>query len=201
MAHKQAETRVRWMSNWYRYYAHKYGDVRYPVCANCHTQFTICPVCKQKWVLPKSENAPDFAVGMVYTYIEAKNNDKTGRWGWTEISETGDRANQRKWLLDKQGWLFIELGLGRAPKGKGAWLIPFVRWVQDIEPKLDMLGMKSIRKETKGKRPGADELLAGYQLEWHSGGWVIPDHHAWWHRLHDVYGAHMIVLEGHIHEE
>lgn len=166
MATKAAEKRWRSIAKGQDWYWHKYGDVRY--CWKCHT------------VLPKTENAPDFAVAVVYTYVECKNSDGTGRWNCKEISEEGRRGNQRAWLLEHGGWLFIELGNKPAPKGKSAYLIPFIIWVRDVEPILRENKMASIRKETKGKRPGADELLADYRLDWIEGNWEIPAGHKWW---------------------
>lgn len=169
MGKKSSEVRWRSIVKALDWYWHKYGDVRY--CWKCHS------------VLPKSENAPDFAVAVVHTYVECKNSNATGRWECKEISEAGTRANQRAWLLERGGWLFIELGNKPAPKGKSAFLIPFIMWVRDVEPILREKQMSSIRKETKGKRPGADELLADFRLEWVQGNWEIPASHVWWQAL------------------
>lgn len=172
MGGKQAEPRWRAICKRNNWYWHKYGDVRY--CIHCKTP------------LPKTENAPDFAVGISFTYVECKNNDKTGRWRWKELSANGNRQNQRTWLLREGGWLFIELGTKNAPKGKSAYLIHFGTWVSEIEPLLLELNMASIRKEPKGKRPGADELLADYRLDWvQNEGWHIPNGHIWWKALYN----------------
>ena len=174
MGGKKAEAKWRAVCKRNLWYWHKYGDVRY--CIYC------------KGVLPKTERAPDFAVAVSFTYVECKNNDKTGRWSWKELADGGTRHNQREWLLNEGGWLFIELGLGRAPKGKSAFLVPFGFWVDHIEPQLIELGMASIRKDTRGKdgkRPGADEILARFRLEWVTKeGWIIPNGHDWWKALH-----------------
>lgn len=170
MKKKVVESRWRKVVKDLGWYWHKYGDVRY--CMHCHKP------------LPKSENAPDFAVAPVFTYVECKQSDSTGRWNWKEIAEDGTRANQRKWLLDNHGWLFIELGTGNAPNGRQAYLVPIIIWVYEVEPKLIELKMSSIRKETRGKRPGADDLLSDYTMEWESGeGWRIPPNHQWWKSL------------------
>lgn len=184
---KRAEERTREMLKHYNWYWHKYGDVRY--CMNCHV------------ALPKSENAPDFSAGMVYTYIEAKNSDSSDTWQWSEISEEGARKNQRKWLLETGGWLFIELGSGNAPKGKSAYLVPFDQWVGLIEPQLIKNNMKSIRKETYRDRPGADTLLADFQLTWEYGGWRIPVNHVWWRILSMKLQLELERVEAHIHDE
>jgi hypothetical protein len=180
MAVKQSEKRWRSIAKGHNWFWHKYGDVRY--CWKCNT------------VLPKTENVPDFAVAIVYTYVECKNSDKSGRWACKEISEEGARANQRAWLLERGGWLFIELGDKPAPKGKSAYLIPFIIWTRDVEPILREKKMASIRKETKGKRPGADELLANYRLEWIDGNWEIPPYHIWWEKLFNSLQSHLITV-------
>jgi hypothetical protein len=177
---KQAEARWRAIAKANGWYWHKYGDVRY--CWKCHS------------VLPKSENAPDFAVAVVYTYVECKNSDSTGRWNCKEITEEGRRSNQRQWLIDNRGWLFIELGNKPAPKGKSAFLIPFIIWMRDVEPILREKGMMSIHKETKGKRPGADELLADYRLDWKDGNWEIPITHKWWAALFSSLKDQLVIV-------
>lgn len=175
MPAKQAEVRVRDWTNRRGYFHHKYGDVRY--CIHCNKP------------LPKSEKAPDFFVGVVGTWVEAKNNDKDGTWAWSEIAEGGSRANQREFLKENGGWLFIELGAGKAPNGKSAYLLPFKSWMKEIEPVLIQAGMQSIRKETTFnkdgsiRRLGADSLLAKYRLVWEQGGWEPPIGHIWWSTL------------------
>lgn len=167
MARKQSEAKWRKIMKDKGWFWHKYGDVRY--CMHCHKP------------LPKTENAPDFVVAPLVTYVECKNSNATGRWDWTEIAEDGARANQRNWLLEHDGWLFIELGTGKAPKGRQAYLVPIIIWINYIEPQLRELKMSSIRKETRGKRPGADDLLLTFMLEWvPNQGWIIPDYHEWW---------------------
>lgn len=170
---KDAEKRVVEIANHYGWYRHKYGDVRY--CIHCHKP------------QPKSERAPDYAVAPIATWVEAKNNDAKGRWSWIELLADGDRSNQRDWLLEKGGWLFIELGLGRAPNGKGAWLVPFKLWVEQVEPVLLEKGMRSLRYTQKQKaKPGADEFLHKWALAWETNvGWTIPDGHVWWRALAD----------------
>jgi len=166
---KRAEEMLRSVIKRYHWYWHKYGDVRY--CPHCHG------------TLPKSENAPDFAVGMVYTYVEAKNSGADDIWHWPEISETGTRKGQREWLREHAGWLFIELGSGKAPKGKSAYLVPFDQWVGMAEVTLIKAGQQSLRrKPTTRCKIGADELLAEYSLVW-QGGWTIPSNHVWWRVL------------------
>lgn len=169
MSRKIGEEFFRAIAKHHAWYWHKYGDVRY--CMNCHQP------------LPKSENAPDFAVGFLHTWVEAKNSDASDTWRWTEIAEDGARANQRKWLLENKGWLFIVLGPGPAPGKRSGYLIPFHTWVEEIEPILIDQRLMSIRRDAYGKRPGADQYLARWRLDWEKGGFVIPPLHEWWRVL------------------
>jgi hypothetical protein len=166
MKAKAAEKAFRDMAKRYDYGRHKYGDVRF--CMHC------------KKAQPKSEHAPDYSLWEVYNWVECKNSDNTGRWNASELMEGGARANQRAFLLENNGWLFILLGTGRAPKGKSAYFLPFQEWVDRIEPILAVNNMRSIRKSSKGKRPGADLLLQSYRLVWEDGGWSIPREHLFW---------------------
>lgn len=201
MEAKHAEEALREMLNAYGWDHRKYGDVRYPNCPRCHTVFTTCPICKEKWVLPKSENAPDMSAGE-YNWFECKNSNATGSWAWTEISETGKRSNQRKFLLERAGksWLFIVLGTGRAPKGKGAYLIPFDEWVGVVEPQLTYMNMKSLVFEATQRRVCADHFLSSYRLSWLKGHWEIPDGHIWWLRRYAHLQAQLLEAERHLHD-
>lgn len=168
MERKHAEGELVRFLKRHNFYWHKYSDIRQ--CPHCHT------------LLPKSERMPDYAVAPVYTYIECKNAPE--RWGWVEIAEGGARTLQREWLTKTGGWLFIVLGDKPAPAGKSAYLIPFDKWLEEVEPKLIELDMKSLRRETIRDRPGADQLLAAYRLDWITGeGWDVPDGHIWIQRI------------------
>lgn len=176
---KEAEERLVHLVNGLNWYHHKYGDVRY--CIHCHQP------------LPKSELAPDFAVAPIFYWIECKNNDSTGRWNWkSDIGPEGARSRQREWLKTNSGWLFIQLGKGRAPKGKAAWLIDFEAWEKVVEPRLIANNISSVRLEgqytsmDKGYRPPAEEYLGTFtQLMWKDGGWIIPKGHKFWRRLEE----------------
>jgi hypothetical protein len=177
---KEAERRWKAVSNYHGFPSHKNGDVRY--CIHCGKP------------LPKSVLKPDYTVSLFETHVECKNDNKSHEaWLWAEIGEDGERSLQRKFFQENGGWLFIELGQGRAPDGKRAWLVPWFIWVRDIEPKLLETGQKSIRFETiynKDNSPrrgyfGGDILFHGYEMEWKPGeGWIIPVGHLWWKAYH-----------------
>lgn len=178
MATKSSEARLVQLTNGLGWYHHKYGDVRY------------CPVCHV--ALPKSERAPDFAIAPVYTWVECKNSDASGRWNWQDdIGPEGKRQGQRQWLKENGGWLFIELGTKPAPKGKGAWLIPWPHWETVIEPELLKLELASLRFEAVGlpmhknyRMPASELLGTKFALKWvMNSGWVVPKGHPFWEAL------------------
>jgi hypothetical protein len=191
---KQAEKRIRDITNHYSWFRHKYGDVRY--CIHC------------KKPLPKTERAPDFYVSQIGDWIEAKNNDSTGTWKCSELFKDGERANQRQFLIDNVGWLFIELSDGHGPSNTAAYLISFDDWLYDVERVLEDNDMKSIRRETTYKkdgtvnRYGADELMFGFELIWEAhNGWVIPDGHPYWYHLKYKLEEELGIVNEHLPKE
>lgn len=177
---KEAEKRWREIAKYYGLYWYKFGDVRY--CIHCHKP------------LPKSERKPDFVTATVSTYVETKNSNAKGSWAWTELLPEGSRCLQRAFLEENGGWLFIELGTGKAPDNKGAWLVPWLAWVNNIEPELLRRNQRSLQYKTaynkdsvstRGNHIGADLLLIEYALTWKpKQGWIIPKGHIWWRALH-----------------
>jgi len=146
---------------------HKYGDVRY--CMYCHKP------------LPKSELKPDYLLAPVFTWVECKNSNATGRWTWRDdIGPGGKRELQRKFLTENGGYLYILLGKGRPVRDKMTWIIPWGDWLQKIEPKLLELNIASIAYFSTSRTVGAKDIIefAPYQLVWEKGkGWVIPKGH------------------------
>lgn len=195
---KEAEKRLVTIARYYNWYSHKYKDVRYVYCLSCKKRIGECPHCKEPLLQPKSNRVTDYALAPIYTWIECKNSDNTGRWNWADdIGPEGKRKLQRDWLEQSSagGWLLIELGDKPAPNGKSAYLVPWGKW-KAIEQVLNDNEMKSIRKETKGNRPGGDELLHDYKLEWETNtGWLIPKGHIWWKALRGKLMAEMSKIE------
>jgi hypothetical protein len=179
MSQKEAEKKFKAMCNYHGLDSYKNGDVR------------LCVACGAPQ--PKSERKPDYTISPFGTSVECKNANSRGIWEWSEIDEGGARFLQRQYLQENGGWLFIELGLGRAPEGKAAWLIPWTRWVNEIEPQLHKTGQKSIRMETLRNNDGTprrgyyggDVLFEGYEVEWKTYvGWTIPKGHVFWRSYH-----------------
>lgn len=165
MAHYEAEAKRLF---------HSMGMLAYK-----HRDRQKCPRCGH--LLYKAEAAPDYSVFFPYAgrlchfYVEVK----YGRRYWSFSDENkGVRPLQREKLsnTDNLSWLFIVLGDGRAPKGRGAFLVPWDHW-QEIEEKLLTQGQKSIGLHDS-RNPGAESTLAEYRLEWERGtGWAVPENH------------------------
>jgi len=153
-------------------YWHKFADI------------LICPVCRN--TIWQSNKMPDFEVTYCGTKTLVEVKQGTGKYGAWNFGneESGIRPIQRDALFEWKAtqntmpWLFLVLGTGRAPKGRGAFLIPWTHWVAE-EKKLLNEGQKSIRF-TGGQKRNADVLLAEYRLDWIKadddfvGGWSLP---------------------------
>jgi hypothetical protein len=123
-------------------------------------------------LLNKAETLPDFFIAFDYIYVEGKG--ATDSWNWkSSITPT-----QEKVCLEHESWLFLEMGTGRAPNGRSAWLLPWTTW-KVIEKNLEDLGFASIIYEgtERSRNPVAGSVLLGYELEWLDGSWSIPEHH------------------------
>jgi hypothetical protein len=169
-------------------YWHKFADIlQCPVCAN-----TI-------W---QSHRMPDFEITYLgtKTLVEVKQGSgKYGVWNFAD-PEKGIRDIQREVMdewEDEQGvmpWLFLVLGAGRAPDGRGAFLIPWDHWKQFEDVLLDE-GQKSIRFQG-GRMLTAVELLKDYRMAWIKGtddsssGWDLPWGHPFQSYLHAAEAAH-----------
>lgn len=153
-------------------YSHKFADI------------LKCPRCFE--TIWQSSNVPDFEITYLglKTLVEVKQGSgEYGAWNFAN-DKSGITENQRNaldnWLNEQavMPWLFLVLGSGRAPLGRGAFLIPWTDW-QVIEKELLTSGQKSIRFEG-GRKITAKEKLARYQLIWekstdeHPAGWELP---------------------------
>lgn len=156
----------------YGYYVHKWGDVRYGHCPKCNTFFP----------LPKAEKKPDFLVAMTYRYVEAKGAGDI----WTFADDF--RPNQREFMDENhlQSWIFVEMGSGKAPKGKSAFLMPWSLW-KFIENQILEDGHKSIRLfgTTTTRVPTLQQVIPeNYFLEWANGKWHANyETHPWWRNI------------------
>jgi len=146
-----------------------------------------CPNCNM--VIWQSKNMPDFEVAHcgLKTVVEVKQGSSAyGAWAFGDPNK-GIRPNQRKSMnmwWNEQGvmpWLFVVLGNGRAPKERGAFLIPWETW-KTYETDLLHGKQKSIRL-MGGRKRNAVDLFPQYRLDWvksnddHPGGWDLPWDH------------------------
>jgi hypothetical protein len=127
-------------------------------------------------LLNKAETLPDFLVAFDYIYVEGKGG--TDSWNFkTSITPTQDRV-----CLEHESWLFLELGPGRAPAGRKAWLMPWITW-KHMQQKYEKDGFSSIifGRTVKSRNPVAQEDLKEWELVWADGGWKIPERHSFWY--------------------
>lgn len=178
MNKKHSETSLGRMMRGHGYFVHKWRDRGFVSCPNCHTTLTVCPKCKGSLLLPKAQTYPDFLVAHSWTFIECKQG--IDNWSLLDISETQvsvlDESNQ-------PSWIFLELGPGKAPKGKQAYLIAWQEFKRIRHEIISEQNIKSVcfRRSARGRAPQADEVFAPYQLEWATlQGWTIPQTHCWW---------------------
>lgn len=176
MKKKQSETSLGLLMRGLNYFVHKWRDRGYISCPRCHVLLKTCPVCHEDMLLPKAQSHPDFLIAMKWAYVECKQGGES--WPIGDISDVQQSA-----LNDHHNsWIFLEMGTGRAPKGKGAWLIPWEEF-KEMQRMILAKGHKSIRFQDteRSKVPTADDAFHPYRLYWQTNeGWTIPEEHEWW---------------------
>jgi hypothetical protein len=175
MQRKKNEVELGQMMRSYGFYTKKSRDRGYISCPKCHRPVTKCPTCHGDMLLNKAETMPDFLVAFDYIYIEGKGG--TDSWNFkTSITPTQDKV-----CLEHESWLFLELGPGRAPEGRSAWLVPWTFW-KNTQNNLEEQGFASIIYEgtERSRNPVAGDLLGHFAMIWKNGGWKIPKEHLFW---------------------
>jgi hypothetical protein len=129
--------------------------------------------------MPKAQTRPDFLVAQHPAYVECKQAEE--RWPIDDFSANEENALGEAVEHDCSSWLFLEMGTGRAPIGKSAWLVPWFVF-QGIRSRMRVAKLLSLRFEQKDKSrmPLASNILKGWELIWKHGGWTIPENHVWW---------------------
>lgn len=128
-------------------------------------------------------------------HVEVKQGSgKYGRWAFAS-DEAGIRANQREIMnehleISQIDWVFIVLGIGRAPNGRGAFLVPWPAW-KKIEAQLLASGQRSIRFDG-GRQITAKDILKPYALEWANrvdsiSGWSLAHQHPFYKFINDKF--------------
>jgi hypothetical protein len=168
MQAKQSEAELVQFAKRYKIDSHKYQDKR------------RCPRCFQ--LLWKSDKMPDYEI--VYqgwkSLVEVKQGSPKGlRWAFANADQ-GIRDTQHEtltyWMENHNvPYLWIALGDGRVPDGRGTFLLPYPTWM-DIEAKLLDMGQKSITYNTGRMIPAVD-IMADFELIWLDGAWLLPDDH------------------------
>lgn len=181
MKKKRSEESLRTMMKYHSIKAIKGRDRGYINCPNCHTPAKTCPNCKGDMLLNKAATRLDFLVLINWTEVECKQGDES--WALNDFTATQEKLlPQEIEELGEPRWLFLEIGDGRAPKGKEAYLIPadeFIR-IRDLEYEA---GRKSVRfrKTNRSKVKEARELFERFGLTWKTKvGWTIPEDHEFW---------------------
>jgi len=176
MQKKQSEASLGAMMRSYNYFTHKWRDRGFVSCPSCYKAVMVCPYCHGSMLLPKAQTLPDFLVATSFAYIECKQGEES--WSIKDISEVQES------VLDDNpvSFLFLELGTGRAPQGKMAFLIPWNEF-KAIRDRMIAFNKNSVRfQESKlSKMPTAREMFSDYEMVWaKSLGWQIPITHVWW---------------------
>jgi len=161
------------------YWVYKGRDRGFVTCPICHHPLMQCPYCKGSLLLNKAMTMPDFVVARNWFYVEAKQGGDS--WDIKDFTPTQITVMDENTRKGGEGYLFLELGLGRAPDGRSAWLVPWKPWTMIMDKMLSE-GTHSLRFEqtARSRMPLAKDVLRGFELEWESGGWTIPKSHVFW---------------------
>lgn len=181
MKRKTAERELKVLMNNINVFTHKFRDRGYIQCPTCHMSILTCPRCRQDMLMPKAQSYPDYLGCADPIFIEVKFG--RDRYAWEDISKI-----QRETLTNNDNsWIFIVIGGGRVPNGRGAWLVPWDRYLE-AEVHCLAYGHKSIvfEKSDRSRVPTADEFWQPFRLEWSAGSWSIPLGHAWWKRNNTI---------------
>jgi len=196
MKKKRSEESLHKMMKQYKYKPMKGRDRGYVSCPQCHNTIQTCPKCKKSMLLPKASTRLDYLVAMDWVEIECKQGEET--WSLHDFTE-----NQENLLplpveeTQHPRWIFVELGTGRAPNGKEAYLIPADAFLV-IRKNLEEHQMKSVRfrRTERSKLPEARHTFGKFGLEWVTNrGWNIPEGHEFWNYTLDI-RAGFTIIEG-----
>jgi hypothetical protein len=174
------------MMKLYNFLPDKGRDRGYVHCPHCHEAIKECPHCKKDALMEKAKGRLDYRI--IFEWIEVECKQGTETWSLDDFTKPQERLFQEVIQGFTMRWLFLEIGDGRAPKGKEAYLIPAQPFLK-IRTDEAVANRKSVRfrKTERSRLMEARELFAKWQLEWATGtGWTIPDDHIFWkHRFPD----------------
>lgn len=181
MERKRSEKSLGKMMRRYGYNVQKGRDSGYFYCPSCREPVITCPHCKANMRMQKATRRLDFIVMMDWIEVECKQGDET--WALNDFTEIQEALLPEP--IEHTGeprWLFLEIGDGRAPNGKEAYLIPADEFLRIREAEYKN-GKKSIRFRSteRSKVSEAQELFSRWTLVWETGeGWGIPEGHEFW---------------------
>lgn len=176
---KPEEEFQKMMNQRYHLYTKKARDAGYVSCPQCGGLVRYCPHCNQDMLLPKAGTYPDYIVATTFLYVECKQGPDS--WSIKDFTPTQMKVMDEHLGKHGQAYLFLEIGEGRAPDGRHAFLVEWAWWRKTQEGLLQDK-MTSIRFEAtqRSRMPIACELLKDWQLAWRDGGWAIPKAHPFW---------------------
>lgn len=161
------------------HWVYKGRDRSYLYCPECHERIEFCPHCEEEILFDKAKTMPDFLAARDWFYIECKQGGNN--WSILDVTPTQYKVMNNHAATGGEGYLFLGIGDGRAPKGRAAYLI---EWKTFIYAQKDLLqaNFKSIRFSSteRSKVPTADEVFGEWKLEWENGSWSIPTSHPFW---------------------
>ena len=169
MANKEAEAEFARLCSRYSIWAHKWRNVY--TCYKCKTPI-FDKLTSQLDTRPdkQRETVVDYLafVEEAPVWIECKGKKGTTSWPFSDMD-----PKQRNFLdaFTKRGVqcsVFLLIGNGRLPLGRGAWWIPWFVFKNRCNLLLLDRGIKSIPWVY------ACENLQEFRLEWDVGGWTIP---------------------------
>jgi hypothetical protein len=169
MANKDAETEFARLCSTYNIWAHKWRNVY--TCYKCGTPiFDKLTSQLDKRPDKQRETVVDYLTFIERdpVWVECKGKRGTTSWAFSDMDQ-----KQRNFLdaFYKRGVptsVFILIGSGVAPLGRGAWWIPWYEFKMNCNYLLLDRGVKSISYAY------ACDVFQGYRLEWDVGGWTIP---------------------------
>jgi len=180
MKRKQSEESLRTMMASYGWKANKGRDRGYVSCPSCRQLVQQCPHCNGDMLLPKAKTRLDFMVMFTWTEIECKQGHDS--WPLNDFTDAQEKLLPKKLNNGLPRWIFLEIGRGRAPSGRDAFLIPADIFLEK-RLSLGVQGMKSVRFRGTDRStvPEARTVFEEYQLDWKANtGWQLPEKHEFW---------------------
>ena len=159
----------------------------------CHkwSHMRKCPVCHSNLFVSKQSSDQDEEetqtivdyltfIGSEPLWVECKGTNKSSRINIRDEPSLKQRGFLDSWLeKGVNAALFLLLGEGRPPNGRGAYLIPWDWWQEVVYPLVDdgMFSLPWLKTNRKNDRDlFIDGMFYNCALTWVKGvGWLIPE--------------------------